>query len=76
MLDQKTLDELKSSLPHRHANLIITKYKELYNEDTSRWTINRFFNRKTYSEKLHNAILSVAKAQQLLTLQTKEVISK
>lgn len=74
MLDETTLNELKSKLPSRYANLVIKSYLELHGKVISRWTINRFFKGQTYSEELHNAILNVVSAQQLLRVKTQEAL--
>ena len=75
MLDQKTLKELKSKLPHRHAPAIIRAYQKRYNQDVSRFTIARFFKGQTYSEEIHRAILDVASTQQQLSQKTQEIVN-
>ncbi len=75
MLDKTTLDGLKSKMPKQHNTPIRSEYFRLFNEETNRQSIWRFFNGDGYTEKLHKAVLSVAEMQQSLIKQTEDLIN-
>lgn len=75
MLDKNTLDELKKKLPHRYTQKVIDAYNVRFKSTISRHTIGRFFDGKTYSQEIHEAVLDVASVQQNLNQKTKETIA-
>lgn len=75
MLDKNTLDELKKKLPHRYSQKVIDAYNVRFKSSVSRYTIARFFDGKSYSQEIHQAVLDVASMQQNLNQQTKETIA-
>jgi len=75
MLDKETLDNLKLKLPHRYSGKVISAYAKRFGTTISRPTVSRFFSGKTYSVELHQAVLDVASAQQILKDRTTQVIN-
>ncbi len=74
MLDQNTLEELKSKMPRGYTTKVVKAFNELNNSTVSTKTIYRFFEGKSYSQELHAAILSVAEAQVAINIRTKQII--
>lgn len=75
MLEKEILNGLKTKMPKQHNKSIMEKYKELFNEDTNRQAIWRFFNGDGYTEKLHKAVLGVAEMKQSLVKKTEDLIN-
>ena len=62
-------------MPKGYLKKVERAYKSLYRHSVSRWTIDRFFKGRSYTQELHAAVLSVASTQQVLLHKTEEVIN-
>lgn len=75
-LSKTQLDALKEKMPTNYVKKIRAKYVELHKDSTSDSSVYAFFQGKTYTTEMHEAVMAVAKMQHDLITATESFIQE